>query len=304
MQPNVILVGNHKGGVGKTSLTANLGGLYAAAGWEVLLVDLDPQGNLATHLGVDGKGDDGDNLARAVLEGRALSPVRAVRDGLDLVPAGSAWRRAVPHLADLENRPRRARGVDGALGAIAHHYDLVLLDCPPGDEQIQRAGLLAAHYVLLPTTIDPSSLGALASTVAQAVDLKLSGRNPWLEALGVVVFGAPSRSSAVIDQARADLAGLLGDAVPVFDAIVRDVRVSATKAQRAGLLVHEAEKEAGEQRPWWQILREPAAGRPSSATRLDPRALSGLAGDYLALARSVQDEYLARQRQYEEAIRG
>lgn len=94
MIPNSILVMNGKGGVGKTSLVANLSAVAAAGGWRVLAIDIDPQGNLARDLGVLEPSDGGCNLREAALARELLQPLRNVRPNLDLAPGGE-------HLAAL-----------------------------------------------------------------------------------------------------------------------------------------------------------------------------------------------------------
>ena len=88
MITNSILTINGKGGVGKTSLVANIAGLAAGSGWRVLAIDTDPQGNLARDLGVLEQADDGANLRDAILARTPLAPLRAVRPGLDLAAGG------------------------------------------------------------------------------------------------------------------------------------------------------------------------------------------------------------------------
>ena len=91
--PNTIAFANGKGGVGKTSLSANCGGLAAAGGWRVLILDLDPQGNLARDLGYDVA--DGQDLLNALITGTEPPLLKDVRPGLDVVPGG-------PTLADIQ----------------------------------------------------------------------------------------------------------------------------------------------------------------------------------------------------------
>ena len=98
MIPSCVMVSNGKGGVLKTSLAANLSGLAATSGWRVLAVDLDPQGNLATDLGVLDRSDGGEALLRAVAEGSALAPLKDVRPGLDLVAGGPRTGELAGHL--------------------------------------------------------------------------------------------------------------------------------------------------------------------------------------------------------------
>ena len=100
---NSIMFGNGKGGVGKTSICANVAGLAAQSGWRVLTVDLDPQGNLGSDLGYKQRGmsDEGEGLLHAVVSGASLEPLRNVRPRLDALPAGAATTDLV---AVLSNR--------------------------------------------------------------------------------------------------------------------------------------------------------------------------------------------------------
>src|SRR5206468_10346854 len=95
--PGCVMVSNGKGGVLKTSLTANVAGLSAASGWRVLAVDLDPQGNLASDLGMLDASDGGEGLLRAVAEQAPLEPLRDVRPGLDLVAGGPRTAELTGH---------------------------------------------------------------------------------------------------------------------------------------------------------------------------------------------------------------
>src|SRR3954464_11757412 len=93
---------NGKGGVGKTSLVANLAGLYAGGGYRVLVVDLDPQGNLGNDLGYlgAGRGDDGEGLVSAVSTQHALLPMREERPNLDVVAGGSQLKELAEALRE------------------------------------------------------------------------------------------------------------------------------------------------------------------------------------------------------------
>src|SRR5437764_8878927 len=92
MLENAVAIANGKGGVGKTSITANVAGTAALSGWKVLTVDLDGQGNLGNDLGYNQRGlsDEGRGMVRAVVSGDPLEPLVGVRENLDAVPGGEA----------------------------------------------------------------------------------------------------------------------------------------------------------------------------------------------------------------------
>jgi cellulose biosynthesis protein BcsQ len=135
----VVVVAQGKGGVGKTSLTANVSGLAALAGHRVLAVDLDPQGNLARDLGYGQS--DGESLLQAVVAGIPVPVTGDVRPGLDVVAGG-------PAVADLLGLAlaRSSRGgrdladlLLASLAPVVSAYDLVLVDTPPGERLLVEA---------------------------------------------------------------------------------------------------------------------------------------------------------------------
>ncbi|MFK4637225.1 ParA family protein [Paenarthrobacter histidinolovorans] len=156
----VVALVNGKGGVLKTTLTANLGGLLAVSGWRVLLVDFDPQGNLGLDLGyrhtakVD---DDGMGMAQSLMFGAPLMPVKDIRPNLDVVPGGLHLDQAAAGLVSLAGKDaRRAKlALAAALSPVADQYDIIFIDCPPGNEPLQLAALGAAAQIIVPTKTGP-----------------------------------------------------------------------------------------------------------------------------------------------------
>src|SRR5947209_385764 len=119
---NAVAVANGKGGVGKSSITANVAGTAALSGWKVLAVDLDPQGNLGNDLGYNqgGRSDEGRGLLRAVVSADPLEPLAGVRENLDVVPGGEAIDELVAILTTRQHRDASAAGAVGvALEPIA-----------------------------------------------------------------------------------------------------------------------------------------------------------------------------------------
>ena len=148
---NLMVIGNDKGGAGKSTLTANLSGQLAAAGWRTLVVDLDYQGDLAEHLGYADipENDGGRNLMNAMIDGEELAVIKSVggRVGLDAIPAGRWTRILTQHLAS--DSPEH--DLETVLSAVAGDYNMILCDTRPEvDNQLLLQGLAAARFVVIP----------------------------------------------------------------------------------------------------------------------------------------------------------
>jgi cellulose biosynthesis protein BcsQ len=298
----VIAVMNGKGGVGKTSITANLAGLYAAAGYRVLVLDCDPQGNLGVDLGylADGRSDSGQELLRAITESSAPVPLAGVRENLDVLPGGDLLNDLASELA------RTGRGsVDTAgmalaasLAQVAEDYDLIFIDSPPGGDVLQRLILTAARWVIVPTRSDDASRIGLRDVARRYLEARTD--NPGLALLGVVLFGTNISATRVTGQAREALARDLNGVVPVLDATIRYVEAAATDARNRGQLLHELEKSVAAQPRWYELRRN---GDGKKATTLAASAGS-LAGDYAALAKEVLQMIVDAENELIEELQG
>lgn len=286
-----IAVVNGKGGVGKTSITANLAGLFAQAGYRVLVWDLDPQGNLGNDLGylATGRSDYGASLASATLTGAAPQPVIDVRDRLDVVAGGE-------HLHDLAGmlqirRLNQRGGVEllaSSLAALAGQYDLTLIDCPPGTDVLQAGALEAARWVLIPTKTDDASRAGLLEVAKRFSTARVN--NPDLALLGVVLFGVNRSARRILRQAREALEGDLGPAASdILTATIRHVEAAAVDARSRGQLVHELEQDVLAADPWWKRLRDGDMGSSESLAS----SASSLAGDYQRLAQEILHRVVA-----------
>jgi chromosome partitioning protein len=290
MLRNVICVAAGKGGVGKTSIAANLAGLAALSGWKTLLVDLDPQGNLCDELGTldDERYDDGNSLLTSVLTGAAATVMADVRPGLDLVPAGERTKDLRGHftLNPVAGNLLRLRY---ALGQLAGGYDLVICDTPPATDQLVKATLAASRFLLLATRGDGGSTRGLRHTATVYEEVVVEGLNPELEVLGIVRFGFAPAHTARLRNARARIEGVLGGIpIPVFDTFIRDAPRTADDVRDRGQLAFEYAEAAAQAPAFYQALRDgtPAAQFGSNADQL--------ALDYLNLWTEVRDRYLHR----------
>jgi cellulose biosynthesis protein BcsQ len=280
-----IAVINGKGGVQKTTVAANVGGLLAASGYRVLLVDMDPQGNLAEDLGYTGTSidDSGQALAASLTFGGPLVPATNVRQNLDVLIGGHHLDAAAAALSSRASKDTRGArlGLAQLLSAIAGNYDLVLIDCPPGNEPLQAAAAAAARWALVPVKTDQSSRKGLLE-VARRLD-GVVDINPGLDLLGVVLVGVGTTAHKVQETARAKISEELGGSERILKTTIRHSEATAQAARERGLLVHELDAEIRKGPTWWQIRRGEAGGAGSSG----PKAAGSVADDLHALATEI-----------------
>ena len=181
--PIVIAVANQKGGVGKTTTTANLGAALARKGRRVLLIDMDPQGNLTSAVGISKKTER--TIAEALLDYQAELPTVHVENGtgrLDVVPATLALAGAEAALTNKLGREQRLRD---QLDRHARDYDFVVIDTPPSLGLLTINALVAADRVLIPTEARFFSLQGL-QMIEESIEEVLY-LNPKLKVIGILL---------------------------------------------------------------------------------------------------------------------
>lgn len=279
----VIAIVNDKGGVGKTSIAANLAGQFAGAGYRCLLIDLNRQANLADDLGYRGTDadDQGAGLLGSILAGTPLAPASDIRPKLDVVCGGARLEDLTPVMVSrLQHRGRQAFRVLGdVIAPIAGDYEVAMIDCPPESTILTDLALAAARWVLMPTKSDAGGLVGM-TLVAERFTLARE-INPRLGLLGVVLFATGSRSRAVHGEARGAIDRAFGGASPRFETTIRHAERTAQDARRLGKLAHELEIEAAAQPAWWEELRTGVRTPRISTTA------ASVAGDYRALGVEV-----------------
>ncbi len=272
MISNMVAVANGKGGVYKTSVVANLAGIAALSGWKVLAIDMDPQGHVALDLGVEDQSDFGAGLRHALETGEPPEPIRDVRQGLDLIPAGEELTAAV---GSLQNRlaagqiTEAVAALETAITPLASNYNLILVDSPPGEKVLQQTILTASHFAIIPTKPDLGSIRGLDRLCRNYLDAQRY--NPSLQLMGVILTGVGRGSTRIERTAREELNRLLDDLVPTYNTTIHHLEQGAL-ARNSGLLLHEYETKAETSK----------AGEYSQSA-------GGLASDYQQLA----DEFLA-----------
>jgi chromosome partitioning protein len=197
----VLAVANQKGGVGKTTTAVNLSA-YLALGVRVLLIDLDPQANATSSLGLDPSGVELSTYDALI--GQAQLGAIIVSSGrvqLDLAPASRALAGAQVELVELSDREHRLRA---ALVDVRSNYDVVLVDCPPSLGILTLNALVAADLLLAPVQCEYLALEGVAQLM-ETIDLVRATLNPRLELLGMLMTMYDPRtrlSSQVVDEVR------------------------------------------------------------------------------------------------------
>ena len=229
-----IACANQKGGVGKTTTVVNLAAYLALAGDRVLVVDLDPQGNATSGLGIDRSTTDR-SVYDAVVEDAPLDDLvlPTAIDGLSMVPSSISLAGAEVELAPLAQRERR---LSQLLAPTVPGYDYVLLDCPPSLGLLTVNALTAADSVLVPIQCEYYALEGLSQLIA-TINLVRDHLNPDLAIKGVVLTmydGRTNLSSEVAAEVRHHLGGA------VFDAVIpRSVRLAEAPSYGRPIVAHD-----------------------------------------------------------------
>ena len=220
----IIAIANQKGGVGKTTTTINLGAALAEHGQRVLLVDLDPQGNTSTGLGVAAGARRSTSYDLLLGEARADPQTLMTGDQkLWLIPANTDLAAADIELHAHEKRSFLLHDALRGGGLESSLFDFVLIDCPPSLNLLTVNAMVAAHAVLVPLQAEFFALEGLSQLMMTIREVRLKA-NPDLRIEGVVLTMADMRNR-LPQQVEADVRETLGDLV-FKNVVPRNVRIS------------------------------------------------------------------------------
>ncbi|MCY4289258.1 MAG: ParA family protein [Aestuariivita sp.] len=235
--PRIIAITNQKGGVGKTTTVINLGAALAERGIKVLLIDLDPQGNASTAMGVETSQRSSTTLDLLLGKAELLSIIQTSKNpNLAIVPASKDLSFAEVELIKRRNRSELLRQALQKCQETRRSYQFILIDCPPSLNFITINALVASHAVLVPLQSEFYALEGLSQLLVTVREVRAAG-NPNLRIEGIVLTMFDRRNNLSL-QVEEDARDNLGELV--FKTVIpRNVRISEAPSFAKSVLEHD-----------------------------------------------------------------
>ncbi len=233
----VIAIANQKGGVGKTTTAINLATALSATGERVLLIDLDPQGNASTGLGL-APADRGVGTYGLLLDGLTIAEIErtTIVPHLSVVPAGADLAGAEIELVGEVRREFKLRDALADQSAAVSPHSIVLIDCPPSLGLLTLNGLVAADAVLVPLQCEFFALEGLTQ-LTRTLDRVRQNLNPGLRLQGIVLTMYDRRNN-LSELVAADARGFFGDSV--FETVIpRNIRISEAPSHGKPVILYD-----------------------------------------------------------------
>jgi chromosome partitioning protein len=260
----VVAVANQKGGVGKTTTAINLAASLALAEQHVLLVDIDPQSNLTSGVGLKGQAGQAGTVYEALTQTEDFSDphafiVHSTVKGLDLVPADRNLTGAEVELVGLDDRESRLRGLTDALRT---EYDYIFIDSPPSLGLLTLNGLVAADSVLIPLNCEYFALEGLAELISTLKRVR-AALNPDLDIEGVLLTMYDERTNLGQQVAR-DIRGYFQE--KVFRTVIpRNIRLGEAPSHGLPVILYDVKSRGAE--AYLALAKEMLARRAADVSR-------------------------------------
>lgn len=249
MPKHVVAVLNQKGGVGKTTSVINLAAFLAKNGYKVLVVDIDPQGNSTSGLGLDKRALNStlyDVLFSRAEPGKTIQKVTSHK--LDILPANEQLAGAEVEMVSVPAREFKLKDV---LDNLSSEHDFILIDCPPSLGLLSVNALAAADHVLIPVQAEYYALEGLSQLLSTVQQIR-EAINPDLNVLGVLLTMYDSRNS-LSEQVKRELEQHFGE--KMFKTVIpRNVRLA--EAPSFGRTIAEHDKWSKGARAYKSLARE------------------------------------------------